>query len=498
MYSRSEIPVLLGWIEKLPEHIMRGRPWIDVHRANTLVISGRPDEVDPLLEDIEKRIKPDTPRSLELQGHIAAVRAYAANLNGDVQRSIQLASLAKEYLPDEHPAGRGMAAYTLADTYFACDDMENAAQELQEMLLVGEKSKQLMIIIPALCDLAAIKKTQGQLNRAKELYDRAYQWLEEMNGLNYRLRCAYEFGISDLYREWNQLDAALEHAMTGDEYRQRLGGYLMVGDLALMRVHQARGDPKSALEALRTAERIMEVHKLQLGICTEFKASRVIQWLAVDDIELANRCAEDLNGDSEREQIALSRLKLAQGQVDAAQRLLDKQRKLAETGGRTGRVIEILCLQSIALNSQNKASEAVTNLLQALFLARPEGYIRTFIDLGEPIYDLLKQVKVQHAAAKKQSAAITQVIEDYVLDLLKAFEQEIEAQSESQNLISPLTDRELEVLGWLAEGLTNKAIADRLVVAPSTVKQHLKNIYGKLNAHNRTQAVSRGRELELL
>lgn len=500
MYSRSEIPVLLGWIEKLPEHIVRGRPWIDVHRANTLVISGRPDEVDPLLKDIEKQIKPDTPRSIELQGHIAAVRAYAANLSGDAQRSIQLASQAKEYLPDEHPSGRGMAAYTLADTYFACDDMESAAQELQDMLQVGERSKQLMIIIPALCELAAVKKAQGQLNRAKELYDRAYQWLKEMDGLNYRLRCAYEFGIADLFREWNQLDAAYEHAMAGDEVRQRFGGYLVVGDLALMRVHQARGDVKSALEALHTAERIMEAHKFQINISIDFRISRVIQWLAVDDIEMANHCTEDLSGGSEREQIVLSRLRLAQGRVTEAQRLLDKQRELAEVGRRTGRLIEILCLQSIALSSQNKVNEAVENLLQALSLARPEGYIRTFIDLGEPIYDLLKQVKIRNTSAKSHSAAKTQVLEDYISNLLKAFQQEKQTQIEggNQNLISPLTDRELEVLQWLAEGLSNKAIADRLVVAPSTVKQHLKNIYGKLDAHNRTQAVSRGRELELL
>ena len=496
MYSRSEVPVLLGWIEKLPEHIVRGRPWIDVHRANTLVISGHPDEVGALLNDIEKRIKPDMPRSLELRGHIAAVRAYAANLSGDAQESIKLASQAKEYLPEEHPAGRGMAAYTLADTYFARDDTESAAQELEGMLRDGEKPKQLMIIIPALCDLAAVKKTQGQLHRAKELYDRAYQWLEEMDGLNSRLRCAYEFGIADLFREWNELDAAYEHAMTGNEYRKRLGGYLMVGDMALMRIHQARGDVESALEALHTAEQIMEVHQFQLAISSEFKTSRVIQWLAVGDVEMANRCAEELNGGTEREQIALSRLMQAQGRVDEAQRFLNKQRELAEIGGRTGRLIEILCLQSIALSSQNKVNEAVANLLQALSLARPEGYIRTFIDLGEPIYDLLKQIKIQNTSAKDY-AAIMQIVEDYVLDLLKFFKQE-KSEGRSQNLISPLTDRELEVLQWLADGLSNKAIAGRLVVAPSTVKQHLKNIYGKLNAHNRTQAVSRGRELELL
>jgi LuxR family maltose regulon positive regulatory protein len=95
---------------------------------------------------------------------------------------------------------------------------------------------------------------------------------------------------------------------------------------------------------------------------------------------------------------------------------------------------------------------------------------------------------------------ITRITGDYVRELIKAFQREgeIQAKEKSQVLVSTLTERELEVLQWLAEGLSNKAIADRLVVAPSTVKQHLKNIYGKLDAHNRTQAVSRGRELELL
>ncbi|MEJ2266918.1 MAG: LuxR C-terminal-related transcriptional regulator [Anaerolineales bacterium] len=500
MYSRSEVPVLLGWIEKLPEHIVRGSPWIDVHRANTLVISGRPGEVEPLLKDIEKRINPDAPRSSELRGHIAAVRAYAANLGGDAQRSIELASLAKKYLPDEHAAGRGTAAYTLADTYFACDDMENATQELHDMLQAGEKSNQLMIIILALCELAAVKKTQGQLHQAKALYDRAYQWLEDQDSLNYRLRCSYEFGIAELLREWNQLDEAYEHAITGDEFRQRLGGYLMVGDLALMRIHQARGDAKAALEALRTAEQIMEIHQLQAAISVEFKASRVIQWLAVGDIEMANRWAEECNGGSEREQIALARLWLAQGKAGEALSLLDRQHELAETGGRTGRLIEILALQALALKLQGQLVEAETVLSRALSLARPEGYVRTFLDMGQPLYELLTRIESHATKTKKPSPAIARITGDYVRELIKAFQREgeIQAKEKSQALVSPLTERELEVLQWLAEGLSNKAIADRLVVAPSTVKQHLKNIYGKLDAHNRTQAVSRGRELELL
>ena len=274
----------------------------------------------------------------------------------------------------------------------------------------------------------------------------------------------------------------------------------MVGDLALMRIHQARGDAKAALEALRTAEHIMEIHQLQVAISVEFKTSRVIQWLAVGDIEMANRWAEECNGGSEREQIALARLWLAQGEAAKAQSLLNRQRELAKTGGRTGRLIEILSLQALALKLQNQYIEAPTVLSQALSLARPEGYVRTFLDMGQPLFELLTQLESQGATIPQKSSAIKRITGDYVRGLIKAFQQEgeIQTKEKSQALVSPLTERELEVLGWLAEGLSNKAIADRLVVAPSTVKQHLKNIYGKLDAHNRTQAVSRGRELELL
>ena len=182
------------------------------------------------------------------------------------------------------------------------------------------------------------------------------------------------------------------------------------------------------------------------------------------------------------------------------QSLLERQRELAETGGRTGRLIEILGLQALALKLGNQYSEAATVLSRAFSLARSESYVRTFVDMGQPLYELLAQIESQSTTNKKHSPAITRITVDYVRELRKAFQQEGEIRTEkkSQALVSPLTERELEVLGWLAEGLSNKAIADRLVVAPGTVKQHLKNIYGKLDAHSRTQAVSRGRELELL
>ena len=146
-------------------------------------------------------------------------------------------------------------------------------------------------------------------------------------------------------------------------------------------------------------------------------------------------------------------------------------------------------------------------LSQALALARPEGQVR-IPGLGEPFYKILVRSAERNEFIDFQRPGIAQLNREYVQDLLDAFDRErVPIQMEdvapvatplAAVLISPLTDREQEVLQYLSEGLTNKKIADRMVIAPSTVKQHLKNIYSKLDVHNRTQAVARGRQLGLL
>ena len=162
-------------------------------------------------------------------------------------------------------------------------------------------------------------------------------------------------------------------------------------------------------------------------------------------------------------------------------------------------LIPILILESLALQDQGDETQALATLERALSLAQPEGYVRIFLDFGMQIAELLKM------------AAARGIEVEYVSKLLSALRKEHEDESQSgklslmpaashpfQPLVEPLSDRELEVLDLLANGLSNKQIAKTLVISVETVKKHLKNIYGKLGVHSRTEAVARGRDIDIL
>jgi LuxR family maltose regulon positive regulatory protein len=193
------------------------------------------------------------------------------------------------------------------------------------------------------------------------------------------------------------------------------------------------------------------------------------------------------------QRLALVRLRLAQSWLAPHGRIplevtetLNRLLALKESGGWFGQVIAILVLQALLCQAQGDSNGALTILERAFRLAEPEGYVRLFVDEGQPVADLLGQAR-QH-----------DLFPNYVDRLLGAFTAIESKQGSTELLREPLSARELEVLSLIATGASNREIADKLFLAVSTVKKHVSNILSKLNAASRTQAVAEARELGLL
>jgi LuxR family maltose regulon positive regulatory protein len=221
-------------------------------------------------------------------------------------------------------------------------------------------------------------------------------------------------------------------------------------------------------------------------------------WLAQDRLRAALDWADEMLRDaaieerpeSEAAHLAMARVLIVKGDAPSLERalaLLERLMEAAEAEGRAGVTIEALALQAMAHWRRGEQAGALTSLERALRLAEPQGYVRLFADLGLPMARLL------------QEARSRTVMPDYVETLVAAFGGDRSfAPAAEEALPEPLTPREQEVLECLAAGLTNREIAEQLVIASETVKKHTGSIYGKLGVSNRTEAVAKARALDLL
>jgi LuxR family maltose regulon positive regulatory protein len=190
---------------------------------------------------------------------------------------------------------------------------------------------------------------------------------------------------------------------------------------------------------------------------------------------------------------------------------LERQRQIAEAGSLPWFRIKVHLLQALAYQALGDTAPTQRTLTQALGLAQPEGYVRVFVDEGEPMRLLILdfRLRITRQPPDEQQGRLSA----YLDKLLAAFgplqaannsfsSSEHAAiqdpQSKIQNLIEPLTERELEILRLVNSGLSNNEIADQLIVTVGTVKKHLNNIFGKLGVSSRTQALVCARALNLL
>jgi LuxR family maltose regulon positive regulatory protein len=189
-------------------------------------------------------------------------------------------------------------------------------------------------------------------------------------------------------------------------------------------------------------------------------------------------------------QMTLARVELAQGQVDKAISRLNQLEKAAAAGLQRDNLIKIRALQSLAYAAARDELTALERLSGALMLAEPEGYQRTFIDLGLPMRELLQQ------------ASRRGILPEYVARLLTGFPKSPQSDAvlpeRPDPLVEPLSETESQMLRLMAAGLSNHEIADKLHLSVNTIKVYASRIYGKLGVHSRGEAAAQARALGLL
>jgi LuxR family maltose regulon positive regulatory protein len=519
IWQRGEQAKLRRWLAGLPVELVYFKPQLCVFLAWYLFGSGQQDAAERCLQAAEQvldlspgrttetspieRDQPPGPDRMKIQGRAAAIRALMASFRGDVPGIIQYARQALDHLPERDSAWRSSAAIALGDAHSFNGQSVAAYRARLEAWEASKAAGNIYMILIASLKLAVTVRQQGQLQRVIEICQQQLQLANE-GGLSQTAVIGWLLAIwGEVLAELDDLDGAIHRAKNGVELAERGNDVGMHGwgYLCLMRVLYSRGDMAGAEEMIHKMEDVARENHVPPWITNLMAAWQARIWLAQDKLDAASQWVRerglDADGDPtylhEMEYVALARILIAQGWLDQATTLLERLLEATETGGRTSRAIQILMLQALAFQAEGDTPRAMAALERALTLAEPEGFIRIFVDEGPPMARLLYE------------AAARGVAPDYVRRLLAAFpvaESEQAHPSTTQapkpDLIEPLSERELEVLQLIAEGLTNQEIASRLFLALNTVKAHTRNIYGKLGVHNRTQAVARARALGIL
>ena len=492
LYYRGAVVPILHWLESLPAAALNARPSLWLIYAWALWVAHKSSQVEEKLQAAEAAL-PDVEEDAgtrNLVGQIAALRAMLAANEYDAETIITQSRRALDYLPPDNLSVRTAVIRNLGLAYHFQGDRAAASQAYAEAIAMCEASGNTFTNILATTGLGITQETETQLYAAVESYKRVLEMVGHPPG---PVACAAFAGLARIAYEWNDLDRAEEQARQGVHLARQIESIdsFASGELFLVRLKLARNEFARAAELLSQVDKAVRRHNFVFQI-PEVAAVKVLLLLQQGDQAGAAQLAQ-----AHKLPLSQARVHLAQGNPGAALAILAPLRQEIEARGWADELLKVIILQALAQHMHDQEEEALRLLSEALALAEPGGFIRTFLDEGPPMAQLLTE------------AAGRGIMPTYTNKLLLEFSiphsklripdsQQSAIRNPQSALIEPLTTRELEVLQLIAQGLSNREISERLFLALSTVKGHNRVIFGKLQVKNRTEAVARARELGLL
>jgi LuxR family maltose regulon positive regulatory protein len=522
---RRESYKLVKFVERLPSDLCQGYPMLCIWHAWALLYMGQMEIVEPALTLIEANQKKAS--GVPNPGYVTTVRAILANQEGDLLRSINLSEQALEEMSNAIPDRitlifQGTAVIWLGLNYRLLGDFGKATQLFMEAAKLNQKAGNFYAALLSFELLAELAVIRGQLHRALDLYqsglELAQNWKDTEGKPQGSLIASAgpQLGLGTMLYQLNDLDSSAA-------YIQRSADLFGLGDIwgkkdayaMLAYLKQAQGEFEASAELLNKVIAIKDTIVVRRSSTTDLpslmklaillsRARPEMAHLLTDVSQRVEKLGVHANDEvdfsspadypREFDYSELAYLLIAEDRAAEALPLLRRLLEAAITMERHGDEIRYLVMIALAQHALGNTQTAIDSLGQALTLAEPQGYVRLFVDEGWPMAELLLFAISQNIAPDYAS----NLLAAFPTDLHDAVQYDKDLKVDKQALIEPLSAREIDVLQLMAKGYKYKEIAERLVISINTVRHHNRNIFGKLNANNRIEAIERARGLHLL
>jgi LuxR family maltose regulon positive regulatory protein len=476
LHARGERETIRRWLEQIPAEAQRQYPLLLVSAGRDWLHAGEFERAAVAVGEAG-RLATDL-QQMDVLARALLLEANLANQRGDPARTVACAQLAQGLLPEDDVRGHASLTILLASGSLARGDLIGAEQAMSLARLPLDQPAVDWLLRT---DRGLLHALRGQLPRAARLHEAL---LLEIGDLPVVYAVEQRWRLSVLHVEWNDLEQAeryLSEALAditrchAEVFRARI-------ELTRARLLVAQGDSEAAAVALDQAEAAANrVGNLLHARWAE--AGRARLRLLHGDRARAEAWADGVRGDvsllePERivEALVVARIDYARGALDEANRMLRRLLQRAVDAGHEWNAIGTLVLHSLVAEARGEREEATASLRSALQRGAPGDFRRVFLDEGSALVPILRRLR---------SAAIPLAGE--LIDAL-----------DEGSLSSPISAREREVLVLVAAGMSNREIADKLIVAPNTVKAHVRHLGTKLGASSRTQLLARAREAGLL
>jgi LuxR family maltose regulon positive regulatory protein len=500
---------LLSWLVALPQDVVDSRAGLSTIKALLTFLQGKYTAAQQLIDQaaaraaLEQRLQPEcaTVEGVSLRrrvaGEVSCLKVLQETLKGDASQCIAQAEQALRDLPQDCAYMRSAAVSYRALAQQRLGQFDKAERTLLDLMeQYGDKADTYSSRIGN--SLGILYRNALRFAQLKPLAQRQLA-LAKRAGLLASI-CWPRYLLAVVSYEWNELDDAIEHLSYIRDHRY---GVTMIiarrALIALALAQQACGQHDDA----RLMHEMLVKYQIDVAGGIDLEAQALEARLALlsgqPDRGIAWAHGVQLGptrgfGGDEIAHLTHTQLLIAEGTPQSVQQALDSLERLCQATRDEHSWylhVQVLAQKALALDALGQRRTAKETLQEALTLARPAGLLRTFVDLGPAMERLLMWL----AERGQADAHLTRILAAYPR---YGVHGNGKVSTSMVDVVDLLTPREVEILRLLEQHLSNKQIAQRLVITPETVQRHASNIFAKLSVHNRRQAVARARAQGIL